>query len=317
VLGANLGWDGVAKLGRQAAEARRMIEAEAPDICLLPLPWPDAGLGIMQALAEARLPRLAILHLVPEGALPQGLDPAAVAAGAPRDMAWAAVSAPAARRAEALFGLDPAQIRVVPNAAPPGPPPGTDRAGLRLRVRAGLGVQEGEGLVVFVGRLERGKGADLLPELARRLDATLAVAGDGSLQPALAQAAASDPRARLRLLGSVADPSPLYLAADALVLPSRMEGAPLVFMEAAAHRTPVIATAAALEALGEDAPRMALLVPESDAAALAAALPALRADPAGTRSRVEEAEALARRLTWDRATEAWAGLLRAAALRAT
>ena len=43
-----------------------------------------------------------------------------------------------------------------------------------------------------------------------------------------------DPAGWLRMLGQLADPTPWYLAADALVLPSVLEGLPLVFLEAAA-----------------------------------------------------------------------------------
>jgi glycosyltransferase involved in cell wall biosynthesis len=309
LIGANTGWDGLDGLERQAAEATRVIAETQPDIAVVPLPWPDAGLGLLRALARAGLPRLAILHLLPEGALPGGLDPAALRAAEPGAAAWAAVSTPAARRGEGLLGLAPGFIRVVPNAAPPLPATRPDRAGSRRR----LGLAEGERVLLFLGRLDRAKGADLLPGIAEATGLSLLVAGDGALRKSLAAAAAA-PGSRLRLLGRVADPGPLYAAADALLLPSRMEGAPLVFMEAAAHGVPVVGSAAALEALGDEAPRMARVAAEEGA--LASEVQALFADPAGTAARVAAARALARHLSWPRATETWLGLLRAAVLRA-
>jgi glycosyltransferase involved in cell wall biosynthesis len=112
----------------------------------------------------------------------------------------------------------------------------------------------------------------------------------------------------------VAVPAPWYLAADALLLPSRLEGAPLVFLEAAAHRLPVVATAAALEALGPDAPRLARIAAHA-AADLAAAVEDALADAAGTAARVEAAAAHAASLDWERTMDGLVGLLRGATAR--
>jgi glycosyltransferase involved in cell wall biosynthesis len=189
-----------------------------------------------------------------------------------------------------------------------------DRAVTRATLRAGLGLPPDAPLVLFLGRLEGVKGADLLPAIAQRLTGTLAVAGDGPLRGLLDSRAAQDPRGVLRMLGTLADPVPWLVAADVLLLPSRLEGMPLVFLEAAACRCPVVATPAALEALGADAPRFARLAPP-DPARLAITLQEALEDKAGTAERVALAAAHAARCTREASFAGALGLLRAALAR--
>jgi glycosyltransferase involved in cell wall biosynthesis len=308
---AALGWEGAAppeaRAARQAEEARRLLAALRPDAALVPLPWPDAGTGLLPVLADARLPRLVLLHLAPE-------EPAAVPGLGLGGAALAAVSAPIARRAAAAWDVPQAAVAVLDNPAPAPAP--VDRKLARAMLRSGLGLGAEAPVLLFVGRLETVKGAELLPEIAERLSATVAVAGDGPLRGTLDAAAAADPRHRLRMLGPLADPTPYYHAADALLLPSRLEGAPLVFLEAAANRCPVIGTWAALEALGDAASRLAFVAPSADARGMAEAAEALLAAPDSVARMVNRAAAHAARLTWEDAAERALGLLRAAVLAA-
>ncbi len=75
-----------------------------------------------------------------------------------------------------------------------------------------------------------------------------------------------------QLLGELDDIPCLLAAADALVLPSKSEGLPLVVMEAMAASTPVVATAVGGVPELVEHDRTGLLVPAEDDAALAAAL---------------------------------------------
>ncbi len=299
-------------IARQRAGTEALLVAEAPDMVLLPLPWPDAGLGVMRAVAGRGLPRLVALHLAAEGPPPGSIAPELPALDA-SGAAWAAVSAPVARRGAACFGLAPDRVAVIDNPAPAVTAQPAARDAARAALRAQLGLRADQPLLVFVGRLEEAKGADLLPALTDRLNLPIAVLGDGLLRGHLEAEARGDPRGLLRLVGPVADPTPWYLAADALVLPSRLEGAPLVFLEAAASGCPVVASAAALEGLGEEAPRLAHIADAPDAAALAEAVAALLADPAGAAAMARRATAEASRRTWQRAVPAWMGQLRLAA----
>jgi glycosyltransferase involved in cell wall biosynthesis len=263
-------------LARQSAALRPWLRgAEAALVCC---PLPNAALGALEALSNAGIPTLAVAHLVRADWTSTQAEAALVAR---MRVGWAAVSAPAARRLEALFALPHAAVAVVPNGLPAAPPPRPDR----------LGLPDGVKLLVQVGRLDARKGAHLAPALARALaPATLALAGEGPLAADLAAAG-------VRLLGQVADVPALLAAADALVLPSAHEGAPLVLLEAARAGCPILATRAALEAWPEPE-AVARLVPR-DAAAIAAAFHALLADPAGTAARSAGARAAAK--AWDEA----------------
>jgi glycosyltransferase involved in cell wall biosynthesis len=309
---AALGWDEPGEreenFARQGAETRRLLAALRPDAAFVPLPWPDAGHGALPVLAEADMPRLVLLHLAPEAPPPDSPPVLRL-----ENAVLAAVSAPVARRAEVAWGRPAASVAVLPN---PAPGPGSADPDLaRASLRAALGLPPGSKLLLFVGRLEEAKGADLLPAISDRLPMTLAVAGDGPLRASIEAHASADPRGLLRVLGPVGDPAPWYFAADALVLPSRLEGAPLVFLEAAAHRCPVVATELALEALGDDAHCLARIAATPDARSIAEAVSAALHDGEGTAERVRKAAIHAARHDWRRATDAALGLLRAAALK--
>ena len=309
---AAIGWETdppETRAARQAAAMRALLAEVAADAALIPLPWPDAGHGLLPVLAAAGLPRLVLLHLAPD-APPPATVPALGLSGA----VLAAVSAPVARRAALAWGVPEDGIALLAN--PAHAPRPMDRALARAAIRSGLGLAPGAPLVLFVGRLEEVKGADLLPYISDRLAATLAIAGDGPLRNELEEAAAMDRRGLIRVVGSLADPAPWYLAADAVLMPSRLEGVPLVFLEAAAHRRPVVATAAAVEGLGEKAPRLARIAATADSAGLAAAVGELLADPAAAAPMIEAAAAHAARQTPQAALDAARGLLRMAMLRA-
>lgn len=306
-------------LRRQEAVLGARLLADRPDLVLLPLPWPSHGLGVLAAAATAGVPVLAVLHLAPrdpdaEMARAIGLVPPGALHRA--GVTWAAVAAPTAARAAAALGLPPGRIAVVPNGVPvPRRDPAAREAARRAK-RAELGLPDGAKLMVAAGRLDPKKGVALLPGLARMLDrrlggATLAVLGEG---PARARLEAEGVGA-LRLRGRVADVDAWLLAADALLLPSRLEGCPLVFLEAAARRCPVVATEAALEAFGEAAFAMAAVAPDDMASALADRAAEVLEAPEGAATRLRVAAAWRHAAAWDEAAmlARYATLLRAAA----
>ena len=116
----------------------------------------------------------------------------------------------------------------------------------RTAARAQLGLSPDEYALVTVGKLNRGKGNDLLcaamPEVLRRHPgARLLILGKGEGGPKLRRQAESGGVAHaVRLLGEQPD-IPRYLAAaDAFVFASRYEGLPLVVLEAMACRLPCV-----------------------------------------------------------------------------
>lgn len=155
------------------------------------------------------------------------------------------------------------------------------------------GVPADAALLLLVGRLAAVKGQrQLIEALARlrRTDAVVLLAGKDierggaycrELEFRAAELGVDD---RVVFLGYRNDVPALLAAADVLVLPSQVEGLPLVVLEAMAAARPVVATAVGgtpeLVFDGETG----LLVPAGDVTALTAALDELLADPTRARA---------------------------------
>ena len=166
---------------------------------------------------------------------------------------------------------------------------------------------------LFVGRLERVKGVDVLVDAMRRFRSDdgirLYVRGGGSLEPALRSAIAQGPAGQVVLLppAGAAQIAADLAACDCMVIPSRSESIPVVFSEALNAGTPMIVTD--VGDMGRLARENGLAgpVPAGDPEALAIAMADFAADVDGHRRRFEAArtklrevfdvEAIARRLT--------------------
>jgi glycosyltransferase involved in cell wall biosynthesis len=162
--------------------------------------------------------------------------------------------------------------------APPLPAP----ARTPEQVRAELGVPDGTALLLTVARFAPQKGLSVLIDAVQLLAAQglavqAVVAGEGPLEAAL-EAQAQARQAPVRLIGPRQDVADLLAAADLVVVPSLWEGQALIVHEAMVAGAAIVATNAGgtLE-VTQDA---AVLVPPSDAGALATAIGALLRDPA-------------------------------------
>jgi glycosyltransferase involved in cell wall biosynthesis len=181
-------------------------------------------------------------------------------------------------------------------------PPGVDLAALRaatLRPSRGQSAAEvdryhrtgpadepvpGRPRFVCVARQEPEKGVDVLIEAFPRVvaaypEAVLALVGAGSQMPAnKTAAAAAGVRPRVEFMGVLSNPAPAIADADAVVLPSRREGLPVVVLEAFALARPVIATRVGGTPDVVRDGDTGWLVPPEDPAALADALLAAAGD---------------------------------------
>lgn len=249
--------------------------------------WVVPG-GVTAAAAAPHLPLVISLH-GSDVYLAETLAPARVAARwAFRRAGMVTVcSADLAARAVAL-GADPARIATVPY--------GVDverfRPDPRVRAarRATIGLSGAAPLVVAAGRLVRKKGFEYAVDALSSLpDAVLAIAGEGTLDADLrARARAHGVAGRVKFLGNQTQDSvgELFASADVIVVPSikddggNVDGLPNTVLEALASGTPLVTTSAGgIGSVVEDG-RTALVVPERDSAAMAAAIARLLGDPA-------------------------------------
>lgn len=119
-------------------------------------------------------------------------------------------------------------------------PPNTD-SGEPAALRSRLEIPEHHDMVLFVGELKPLKGAEVVSELARRLqddDISVVVVGDGERRHLF------ENRSDLIFEGFVEnnDLPPYYRAADVTVVPSENESFSIVSLESIASGTPVVTT---------------------------------------------------------------------------
>lgn len=171
------------------------------------------------------------------------------------------------------MGMDAGRIVTVPHPVTLPPP-------------APAGARTGE--ILFFGRLETPKGADLLPAIAARLPGRrLVIAGDGSRRAALARAADEQGLTNIEFRGMLrgdALPDAIGRAACVIVPSLWPEAFGLSAVEALAQATPVVASATGGM---RDTVRDGVdgyLVPPGDVDALAERVRMLAADPARARA---------------------------------
>jgi glycosyltransferase involved in cell wall biosynthesis len=185
-------------------------------------------------------------------------------------------------------GFDASRIESVPT----GMDAGHFRAGDRAAARARLKLPSDKTLVGIVATLRSWKGHRYLLEALAGLPAryALAIVGDGPQRAALeAQVDKLGLRARTRFAGNQADVLPWLQALDVFALPSYAnEGVPQALVQAMLAGVPCVTTAAGGIAEVAENEITALVVPERDAGALAAAIERLCADT-GLASQLTEA----------------------------
>ena len=148
----------------------------------------------------------------------------------------------------------------------------------RAAKRLELGTAADQLLVGCVANYLLVKRHDLLIDAFSRISeaapgARLVLVGEGPMRPAMeAQVKTLGLQDRVRLLGSVADPTSMLGAFDVAVQASRSEGLPNVLLEAAAAARPIVATAAGGSGEIVRDGQTGLLVPVDDGDALASAL---------------------------------------------
>lgn len=154
----------------------------------------------------------------------------------------------------------------------------------RSRVRAELGTDEQDLVVVGVGRLEIEKNFDCLVEALAKTDDKHQIKGwiigDGSQRKELeAMITRLGVQNRVKLLGYRKDVKDLLAAADIFVLPSKAEPFGMSAVEAMMSFLPVVGTIGPGLGTIVDPDVTGILVPPDDASALAGAIRRLAEDP--------------------------------------
>jgi glycosyltransferase involved in cell wall biosynthesis len=166
-----------------------------------------------------------------------------------------------------------------------------------VALRTALGVPDQSLLIAWLGRMTEIKRVDdLLAAFAtlraRRVDAHLALAGDGPLRLELERLARELGVAeRTHFIGLQEEVAPLYGAADVVALTSRNEGTPVTLIEALAAGTPVVSTdVGGVRDVVRDG-ETGLLVEAGDTDAIASAFARLAAEPSLRRAFAEAGRA--------------------------
>ncbi|XQU73565.1 Glycosyltransferase family 1 protein [Cupriavidus sp. H18C2] len=191
-----------------------------------------------------------------------------------------AVSQTEARHAQESLGIPSSRIVTIPNGVQPVCLLGRDAA------RAALGLHPTRFMVGFVGRFAHQKGLDRLVRVAELLQADVggalefALIGTGDLQAAAGRPVERLP-ANVRVIGRV-DHARKYLSAfDVLLVPSRYEGFPYVYLEAMAAGLPIVTARVAGASELVDAEQIGLVVVnQDDPQAMAGAVRTLYANAA-------------------------------------
>ena len=170
---------------------------------------------------------------------------------------------------------------------------GVDAAGLP----DGPGAPGRPPLLCFAGRFEPQKGIDVLLESLARLDGSevpfrLAIFGEGTYGTRVTEAAARS-EGRIAVSPPIADLRARLGSFDAILMPSRFEGLPLLAVEALCAGVPILAT---------NAPGLDEVLPDSypgrcppgDPSAFAAIIQAFLADPAAWREAAQGARSAGR-----------------------
>jgi glycosyltransferase involved in cell wall biosynthesis len=153
-------------------------------------------------------------------------------------------------------------------------------------LRDELGLADDASIVAVIGRLSPEKAQDLFLEAAARVVAErpgtrFLLVGDGPTRSELtAQAASLGIADAVVFCGNRSDIERIYAAVDLVVIPSHLEGLPVVLLESMAAGTPVVATrVGAIPTVTEEGAAAALVDP-GDPAGLAAAMTRVLTDAA-------------------------------------
>lgn len=255
---------------------RRLLADLDPQILHSHLKHADVVAG--RVARRVGIPHVSTLHVIEDtvGRIGRWKRNLAVASRRRTAAVTIAVSEAQRRWYLAVSGEDPSRVVTLYNGIPD---PGAAAPATRTAVRADLGIADDEVAVAMVAIMRPGKGHDVALAAARSFvpPVRLVLAGDGDLMDEVARQAAPLGDRVLRL-GFCEDVPRLLAGMDLVVHPTMADALPTALVHAVAAGLPVVASDVGgvpeivVPGAGE-------LVPPGDAAALAAAVNRLAADP--------------------------------------
>lgn len=280
------------------------LRAQHIPVTVMPLPALEPGAGPLGAVAAlrqfCRRYHIALIH----AQTPRAAGYAALARTGDRRViwhlrtvgAWGLKEKFAAARADAIIAIADAvaacvparwqdRVTVIDNAVvPPRAVPAAEAAAFRAQWQ----VPDGAPLIAVPGRLDRGKGLDLVLDTAEALQllqpAVWLLAGDGPLRTVLTVEAQRRGLTMLRFTGHLPDLAPLYAAATLCLSASESEGFGRTVVESVlAGCPPLCFPVGGLAGLGLPEP---CRLPERDATPLAGILARHLRDAAPLRAAV-------------------------------
>ena len=205
----------------------------------------------------------------------------------------------AARDTMLTLGLRATPIHVVPyglDDQPARQAPDAEDGGVFERLRA-----SGASVVLCIGTIGERKNQALLVRALASLDRVAAVfIGDGDAAPLMALAHQLGVAPRVHVLGYRGDASRYLPLADALILPSRNEGLPIVVLEALRAGVPVVGSSIPEIAEAVEEGRTGFLFAPDETASLTAALARALAPESRAGMRAHARQAFERRYRADR-----------------
>jgi glycogen synthase len=213
------------------------------------------------------------------------------------------------------LGVSKDVVRVIPNAIEPAECDRPDAASQGQALRAEIGLQPDDVLLLSVGRLEANKGFQVLIRALAALVRHKALperwrwvlVGDGPMRDVLRRTIASEglsPWVVMRGRASSEDLHGWYEAATLFVHPTLYEGSSIVTLEAMAHRRPVVASRAGGLPDKVVPGVTGWLVPPGNEEALSAAIVKALSDPSRLNSMGAAGRALVEKdFSWRAATD--------------
>jgi len=233
-----------------AAKTYIFLKKLKPDIALICLPTPFAGLGILVACAALNIPTITTFHLITQKHNIKNRQIKLYKWIKSKNQTWVSVSENNRKLIQDTFKLNKTDILLIRNGIniKKFNRNNAQKQSIRDRLLKGHNIPHNSNILITVGSLNDQKGHKYLiptmPHILKKHPNTYWVwLGDGDKKTELQQMTQEyGVTPHVLFLGKRKDVADWLSAADIFILPSRFEGLPFAILEAMAAELPVITT---------------------------------------------------------------------------